>query len=164
MSAFIRGASDKERLAAHSATMRIRNKKWLEKHLYKQRKTGKLFVCPVKAVVRRYNHIQKHVRNTTKAQDTYLSAYFESNGKRGDVTDEDVRINLKIAAEGLYYLESRGIPTDRVDTHSLRSGGGNTLSLAGYSDSKTWEDGEAKHSWNTSERSSGVFWRACKRT
>ena len=130
-----RGASDKERLAAHSATMRIRNQKNGWKNVcINQEKNGQLFLCPVKALARRYNHIQKHVRNAKKAQDTYLSTYFESSGKRGDVTDKDVRINLKIAAEGLHYLESRGIPTIRVDTHSLRSGGGNALSLAGYSD------------------------------
>ena len=28
----------------------------------------------------------------------------------------------------------KGIPIDRMDTHSLRSGGANALSLAGYSD------------------------------
>ena len=53
--------------------------------------------------------------------------YFERNGKRGDVTDEDVRINLKIAAQGFYCSESRVIPTIRAGVRSLRSGGGNTV-------------------------------------
>ena len=34
----------------------------------------------------------------------------------------------------LDYEGSRNIPVTRVDTHSLRSGGANALSLSGYSD------------------------------
>ena len=32
------------------------------------------------------------------------------------------------------YESRRGIPTDRIDTHSLRAGGANALHLSGYSD------------------------------
>ena len=32
------------------------------------------------------------------------------------------------------YPSLKGIPIKRVDTHSLRAGGANALSLAGYSD------------------------------
>ena len=51
-----------------------------------------------------------------------------------DVTDNDIRLSLKQAARALQYPEQKGIPIDRVDTHSLRSGGANALSLAGFSD------------------------------
>ena len=50
------------------------------------------------------------------------------------MTDEDVRMNIKLAATALNYLEEKGIAIDRINTHSLRSGGANALSLAGYSD------------------------------
>ena len=43
---------------------------------------------------------------------------------------------LKSAATVLDYPTAKGIPIDRIDTHSLRSGGANALSLAGYSDTQ----------------------------
>ena len=45
-----------------------------------------------------------------------------------------MRASLKHAAHILKYPEYKGIPITRVDTHSLRSGGANALSLSGYSD------------------------------
>ena len=41
---------------------------------------------------------------------------------------------LKFATTALNYPSLKGIPIDIVDTHSLRSGGANAQSLAGYSD------------------------------
>lgn len=64
---------------------------------------------------------------------TFLSAFFV-NGTRYDVTDKDMRISLKGATGILNYPELKGIPVLRIDTHSLRSGGANALSLLGYSD------------------------------
>ena len=49
------------------------------------------------------------------------------------MTDKHIRATIKLAAFALGY-PSRGIPIDRVDTHSLRSGGANALALNGYSD------------------------------
>jgi hypothetical protein len=43
---------------------------------------------------------------------------------------------LKAAATVLEYPTAKGIPIDRFDTHSLRSGGSNALSLSGYSDTQ----------------------------
>ena len=43
---------------------------------------------------------------------------------------------LKAAATALEYPSTRGIPIDWVDTHSLRGGGANALSLNGYSDTQ----------------------------
>ena len=39
-----------------------------------------------------------------------------------------------MAATILGYPRNKGIPIDRIDTHSLRSGGANALSLAGFQD------------------------------
>lgn len=50
------------------------------------------------------------------------------------MTDKDISAALKVAAAALDYPNSRGIPLDSIDTHSLRIGGANALSLAGYTD------------------------------
>ena len=63
----------------------------------------------------------------------YLSSVYEK-GVRSDVRDRDIRAALKKAATILDYPASRGIPIERIGTHSLRIGGANALSLAGYSD------------------------------
>ena len=54
-----------------------------------------------------------------------------------------MRFALKLAASALGY-PSRGFPIDRIDTHSLRSGGANALSLAGYSDTQIQKMGRWK--------------------
>jgi hypothetical protein len=83
----------------------------------------------VRALARRYSHI----RRKTSDLSTFLSAFFVNNS-RYDVTDNDMRRSLKQAAQLLNYPSLKGIPIQRIDTHSLRSGGANALSLAGYSD------------------------------
>ena len=90
---------------------------------------GELFNCPVKALARRVTHI----RHNTDDDSTFLSAFYIRT-TRFDVTDSDIRNSIKAAATILRYPAERGIPIQRVDTHSLRSGGANALSLAGYSD------------------------------
>ena len=52
---------------------------------------------------------------------------------RGDVTEHKIRFAVKFAATSLRYPD-RGIPINRVDTHSFRSGGVWALKLAGYDD------------------------------
>jgi hypothetical protein len=47
-----------------------------------------------------------------------------------------VSIALKAAAATLDYPTAKGIPINRIDTHSLCSGGANALSLAGYSNTQ----------------------------
>ena len=56
------------------------------------------------------------------------------NVKRKNITAENISATLKVAATALDYPSLKGIPIDRVDTHLLRAGGANALSLAGYSD------------------------------
>jgi hypothetical protein len=67
---------------------------------------------------------------------TFLSAYYDDKGQRGDITNGGVSKALKAAATVLEYPTVKGIPIDRIDTHSLRSGGANALSLSGYSDTQ----------------------------
>jgi len=62
----------------------------------------------------------------------FLGTYWDAIG-RDDITDSNIRHAVKFAAKMLKY-EERGIPINRVDTHSLRSGGACTLSIAGYLD------------------------------
>jgi hypothetical protein len=50
------------------------------------------------------------------------------------VSDADIRKSLKRAGSLLLYPTTKGIPLHRIDTHSLRSGGANALSLSGCSD------------------------------
>ena len=78
---------------------------------------------------RRFVHIRRHTKNV-KCQ---LSAYFKG-GKRFNVMAKNMSEGLKNAAAALEYPTVYGIPIERVDTHLLRSGGANALSLSGYSD------------------------------
>ena len=66
---------------------------------------------------------------------TNLSAYWE-NGKQHHLTAENTSRALKFAAGALDFPTLKGIPIERVDTHSLRMGGANALALAGYSDTQ----------------------------
>jgi len=49
-----------------------------------------------------------------------------------------------MAATLLHYPTTRGIPIERIDTHSLRSGGANALALSGYSDTQIQKMGRWK--------------------
>ena len=49
--------------------------------------------------------------------------------KRKDINSDKMSATLKFATTALNYPYLKGIPIYRVDTHSLRSGGANALSL-----------------------------------
>lgn len=117
-------------LTADSATLKLDNQKngWKGVCVH-QETNGDMLCCPVRALGRRYTHIT----HNTAATDIFLSAFY-INGARFDVNDNDIRTSIKMAARLLHYPSQKGIPIDRVDTHSLRSGGANALSLSGYSD------------------------------
>ena len=125
-----RNATDDEIQKADSATLKLDNQKngWKNVCIHQERNFER-YLCPVRALGRRYIHI----RNNTSDKKVFLSAYFAKEGRR-DVTDVNIRDGLKIAADLLDYPAARGIPIDRINTHSLRSGGANALSLAGFSD------------------------------
>ena len=73
-----------------------------------------------------------HIRRHTSNRNALLSAFWE-DGVRSDVTDDDIRRHIKADDVTLRHKEVRGIKADDVDTHSLCSGGTNTLHMAGYS-------------------------------
>ena len=125
-----RNASSKDILEADAVTLKLENQKNGWKGVcVSHHSNGEEHNCPVKAVGRRYLHIRGH----TNSDKTFLSAYFEKDGKRRDVKDADIRTGLKLAAGALDYQGTRGIPVEKIDTHSLRIGGANALSLNGYS-------------------------------
>jgi hypothetical protein len=87
--------------------------------------------CPVRALGRWYVHLCLH-RATNQ---TIISAYYYG-GKRFDVTADHISAALKLAARALEYPILKGIPIERINTHSLRNGGANALALSGYSDTQ----------------------------
>ena len=93
---------------------------------------GDKYQCGVQAIGRRFVHIRTHCKGN---YDTKLSAYWEGSIKF-DVRDKDIRAGLKHAGACFDYSKQRGISIDNIDTHSLRSGGANALTLAGYSDTQ----------------------------
>ena len=127
-----RDASESDIMNADGATLKLDNQKngWKGVCVH-QEANGEEYLCAVRALGRRYVHIRTNCPDPR----TYLSAYYE-DGMRSDVTDEDIREGLKWAADVLHYPETSGIPIERVDTHSLRSGGANALALCGYSDTQ----------------------------
>ena len=127
-----RNAPDKLIQQAAGATLRLTNQKngWKNACIF-HFANGHDACCPVRALARRYIHIRQHTSDTSAP----LSTYF-TNGCRFNLKDSDVRAALKMGATTLNYPELCGIPIDRVDTHSLRAGGANALSLAGFSDTE----------------------------
>jgi hypothetical protein len=89
---------------------------------------GDLITCPVRALCRCFIHIRQHTADTQ----AFLSSYYVQK-RHLEVTDRNISVALKVAALILAY-PSHGFPVDHIDPHSLRSGGANALSLAGYSD------------------------------
>ena len=86
-------------------------------------------MCPVKALARRVIHIQTNSRNGK----TLLNAYWNNVG-RENITNNNISFAMKYSAAALNY-PARGIPLNRIDPHSKRSGGACALKLAGYDDS-----------------------------
>ena len=82
-------------------------------------------VCLVRALARRCTHMRQHNKN----RNALTCTCFDKVGM-GSVTDNQMRFAVKFAAKALQY-EKRGIPIDRIGTHSLRSGGACALKLVG---------------------------------
>ncbi len=117
---------------ADGATMKLDNQKnWWKGVCVYQEANGEDYLCPVRALGRRFLHIRQHGGMAK----TFLSLYW-SKGTRADVTAENISRALKLAATELQYPTNKGIPITRINTHSLRSGGANALALAGYSDTQ----------------------------
>jgi hypothetical protein len=115
------------------ATLKLDNQKngWKGVCVYHESNSEK-WHCLVRALARHYLHLWEK-RADAK---TFLSAYYNENSNRSNVTNEDVSAALKAAASVLDYPTAKDIQIGRINTHSLRSGGANALSLAGYSDTQ----------------------------
>ena len=130
-----RDAPEEVLLTACGATLKLDNQKngWKNVCVFQQSNGAGLF-DPVLALARRY----VHVRSNTHAAD-FAKAPLSTvvvDGERKHVTDKHIRAGLKLAATALDYPRTRSIPINRIDTHSLRIGGANALSLSGYSDTQ----------------------------
>jgi hypothetical protein len=110
---------------------------------------------------RRYLHIRKY--GGTGYKMLPISKYFD-DGKKKFVSDNDIHVGLKEAATVLGYPE-RGIPIDRIDTHSLRIGGANALSLVGWSDRHIQKLGQwcGKTFKEYIREQLSDFWNACRK-
>jgi hypothetical protein len=124
-----RNAPDRMILSADAATLKLDNQKngWKGVCISHHSNGAGLF-DPVEGLGRRYVHIRAH----TSDEECFLSAVFEDDVET-DVRNNDISAALKVAATMLDYPGTRGIPVESIDTHSLRIGGANALSLAGYS-------------------------------
>ena len=111
-------------MMAASAMLKLDNQKNGWKGVCVHHETnGHPIHCPVRALGRRYLHICQHTRDAS----TFLSTFYVT-GKRFNVMDADIRKSLKQAAVFLNYPITKNIPIDRIDTHSLQTGGANALS------------------------------------
>jgi hypothetical protein len=117
-------------LSADSATLKLDNQKngWKGVCIH-QEANGNQYLCSVRALGQRYTHVRKYDDQINN----YLSTFFHQN-TRFDISDADIRKSIKMAAALLHYPGKKGIPIQRVDTHSFWSGGANALSLSGYTD------------------------------
>jgi hypothetical protein len=88
--------------------------------------------CPICALARCYLYLCNMGANPK----TYLLAYYNDMEKHSNITNEDVSKALKVTATILDYPTAKGIPIDCIDTHSLQSGGINSISLVGYLDTQ----------------------------
>ena len=121
-------ASEEDIMRADAATLRISNQK--NGHagacVHHEALEGAGDRCPIRALGRRVCHIRRHTRNSN----TFLCSYWDDIG-HADVSDNNIKFAVKFAARMLGYPE-RGLPLDRIDTHSLRSGGACALKMAGF--------------------------------
>jgi hypothetical protein len=117
---------------ADGATMKLDNQKngWKGVCVY-QEANGDNYNCPVRALGRRFLHLRQHGVDAK----TFLSTFW-MEGIRMDVMAENISRALKLVAVELQYPTNKGIPMERINTHSLHSGGANALALAGYSDTQ----------------------------
>jgi len=117
---------------ADGATMKLDNQKngWKGVCVY-QETNREDYLCPVRVLGCHFLHIRKH----GGLAKTFFSSYWTA-GTQADVTAENISRALKSAVMELQYPITKGIPITRINMHSLRSGGANTLAVAGYSDTQ----------------------------
>ena len=128
-----KNASDYLISTADGATLKLDNQKngWKGACIF-QESNGEPYYCPVRAVSRRYLHL----RNNTTDPKEFISSYWDKGKAVRSVTADHMSKAIKLAAGMLHYPAKKGIPIQRINTHSLRSGGANVLALSGYSDTE----------------------------
>ena len=121
-------------MTADSATLKLDNQKngWKGVCIH-HHANNDCYLCPIRALGRRILHIRDNTKTRTEFLSTFLSTYWMHDVKHY-VNHGNLSKGLKMAAAALDYPACKGIPIDRVDTHSLRCGGANALALSGYSD------------------------------
>jgi hypothetical protein len=137
-------------MTTDSATLKLDNQKngWKGICVH-QEANGELFNCPVRALARRVLHLREH----NAVGKTLLSAFFHL-GVWYDVSGDDISKGLKLAAQILQYPTTRGIPIERIDTHSFRRVQMHWLYQATpMYKYKKWEDGKGRLSNNIIVRS-----------
>ena len=129
-----RNAQDKLLLLADAVMLKLENQKngWKGVCVYHEA-NGDMINCPVRVLGQRVQHIRTGAGRDIRT--VFLSAYYVDEA-RYDVTADNISKALKGAARALSYPTGKGIPLQRINTHSLRSGGANALALAGYSDTQ----------------------------
>ena len=89
-------ASAEEIMLADSCTLKLDNQKNQWKGVcVNHQANGDVIFCPVRALGRRYLHLRRHCGGDWKI---YLSVYFEKDGLRRDVNNNDISKALKVAA------------------------------------------------------------------
>ena len=116
--------------SADSATLKLDNQKngWKGVCIYHEN-NGNQWHCPVCALACHYTHLCSMGADAK----TFLLAYYHDKGKRNYITNNIISRALKAVATVLDHPNTKGIPVDRINTHSLSSGGTNRLLLVGYS-------------------------------
>jgi hypothetical protein len=118
-------------LSADGATLTLSNQKngWQNVSIHHEW-SGEDLKDVVRSIGCHFCHIRRHMNNNWE---TFLSAVFTEEG-RCEVTDKHVTEALKASAGSLQYPELRGIPLERIKTHSLRVRGANALAFSGYNE------------------------------
>jgi hypothetical protein len=115
-------------LQADSATVCIPHTKNGTKGAVVHHSHGRGPICPVAALARRVDNIQKG-----PARGNIILVY-HAGGRVSWVTDRDIRIAVRWGATS-DQLTSRGYTLNRVSSHSLRAGRAMAMKLSGTSDS-----------------------------
>ena len=142
-------------MSADAATLRIGNQKngWKNVCIHHEA-NGDPYYCCVRAIGRRIIHITDNGGDGN----TWLSAYWEKGEGRRDITDKDIRAGVKKAAEMLDYPGQKGIPIDRIDTHSLRIGGRHHIGFVWVYRHPDTEDGKVAQCYLQGVRTVRACW------
>jgi hypothetical protein len=111
-----RDAPDHLIATAVGATLKLdnQNNEWKGVCVYHEANSNK-WHCLVRALKHCYLHLCMMGTNAK----IFLSAYFDDDTTRRDITNKDISRALKVAATLLDYPTAKGIPVDCIDTHLL---------------------------------------------